>query len=61
MEQVKVTLKKGGLITVEVSGAEGSTCEAITKALISKLGTEKEVDLKDEFFATWDVHNHNKQ
>lgn len=58
MKQMSVVIDEKGKVKVEVEGVTGSTCQQLTEDLLSKLGTGKTEQLKDEFFMTQGDKNH---
>ena len=50
MKDIFVKIGKGGKITIEVDGVEGSGCEALTQAIASALGVTEQVNHKPQYY-----------
>ena len=51
MARICVTIDKTGATTVEVEGAQGERCKALTAPLLQRLGQVTGDEMKPEFYA----------
>ena len=49
-QQIKFTIRQDGLVTEEVIGAVGNSCENLTKLIEERLGEVTKVEHKPEFY-----------
>ena len=49
-ETIKFTIRQDGTVTEEVIGAEGNSCESLTRNIEEKLGIVQSVQHKPEYY-----------
>ena len=62
-QQIKFTIRQDGLVSEEVLGVVGDTCQDLTKSIEEKLGEVTYVETKPEYYQQKNVtlqHNQNK-
>jgi hypothetical protein len=62
-QQIKFTIRQDGLVSEEVLGVVGDTCQDLTKSIEEKLGEVTYVETKPEYYQQENVtlqHNQNK-
>ena len=62
-QQIKFTIRQDGLVSEEVMGVVGDTCQDLTKSIEEKLGEVTYVETKPEYYQQENVtlqHNQNK-
>ncbi len=62
-QQIKFTIRQDGLVSEEVLGVVGDTCQDLTKSIEEKLGEVTYVETKPEYYQQKNVtlqHNKNK-
>jgi len=62
-QQIKFTIRQDGLVSEEVLGVVGDTCQDLTKSIEEKLGEVSYVETKPEYYQQENVtlqHNQNK-
>ena len=62
-QQIKFTIRQDGLVSAEVLGVVGDTCQDLTKSIEEKLGEVTYVETKPEYYQQKNVtlqHNQNK-
>ena len=62
-ETIKFTIRQDGLVSEEVLGVVGDTCQDLTKSIEEKLGEVTYVETKPEYYQQKNVtlqHNQNE-
>ena len=62
-QQIKFTIRLDGLVSEEVLGVVGDTCQDLTKSIEEKLGEVTYVETKPEYYQQKNVtlqHNQNE-
>jgi hypothetical protein len=62
-QQIKFTIRQDGLVSEEVLGVVGDTCQDLTKSIEEKLGEVTYVETKPEYYQQKNVtlqHNQNE-
>ena len=62
-QQIKFTIRQDGLVSEEVVGVVGSSCQELTKSIEKKLGEVTYIETKPEYYQQENVtlqHNQNK-
>ena len=62
-QQIKFTIRQDGLVSEEVVGVVGDTCQDLTKSIEEKLGEVTYIETKPEYYQQENVtlqHNQNK-
>ena len=60
-QQIKFTIRQDGLVSEEVLGVVGDTCQDLTKSIEEKLGEVSYVETKPEYYQQENVtHQHNQ-
>ena len=66
-QTLKFTIRQDGLVTEEVMGVVGNTCQDLTKSIEEKLGQVTYVETKPEFYQQQNIqkdvtlqHNQNQ-
>ena len=62
-QQIKFTIRQDGLVSEEVLGVVGDTCQDLTKSIEEKLGEVSYVETKPEYYQQENVtlqHNQNQ-
>ena len=62
-QQIKFTIRQDGLVSEEVLGVVGDSCQDLTKSIEEKLGEVTYVETKPEYYQQENVtlqHNQNK-
>ena len=62
-QQIKFTIRQDGLVSEEVLGVVGETCQDLTKSIEEKLGEVTYVETKPEYYQQKNVtlqHNQNE-
>ena len=62
-QQIKFTIRQDGLVSEEVLGVVGDTCQDLTKSIEEKLGEGTYVETKPEYYQQKNVtlqHNQNE-
>ena len=62
-QQIKFTIRQDGLVSEEVLGVVGDSCQDLTKSIEEKLGEVTYVETKPEYYQQENVtlqHNKNK-
>ncbi len=62
-QQIKFTIRQDGLVSEEVLGVVGDTCQDLTKSIEEKLGKVTYVETKPEYYQQKNVtlqHNQNE-
>jgi hypothetical protein len=62
-QQIKFTIRQDGLVSEEVLGVVGDTCQDLTKSIEEKLGEVTYVETKPEYYQQENVtlqHNQNE-
>ena len=62
-QQIKFTIRQDGLVSEEVLGVVGDSCQALTKSIEEKLGEVTYVETKPEYYQQENVtlqHNQNE-
>ena len=62
-QQIKFTIRQDGLVSEEVLGVVGDTCQDLTKSIEEKLGEVSYVETKPEYYQQENVtlqHNQNE-
>ena len=62
-QQIKFTIRQDGLVSEEVLGVVGDTCQDLTKSIEEKLGEVSYVETKPEYYQQENVtlqHNKNE-
>ena len=62
-QQIKFTIRQDGLVSEEVMGVVGDTCQDLTKSIEEKLGEVTYVETKPEYYQQENVtlqHNQDQ-
>ena len=63
-QQIKFTIRQDGLVSEEVLGVVGDTCQDLTKSIEEKLGEVSYVETKPEYYQSQEnvtlQHDQNK-
>ena len=62
-QQIKFTIRQDGLVSEEVLGVVGDTCQDLTKSIEEKLGEVTYIETKPEYYQQENVtlqHNQNE-
>ena len=62
-QQIKFTIRQDGLVSEEVLGVVGDSCQDLTKSIEEKLGEVTYIETKPEYYQQENVtlqHNKNK-
>tara|TARA_R100000329_G_scaffold141051_1_gene123593 strand:+ start:98 stop:319 length:222 start_codon:yes stop_codon:yes gene_type:complete len=62
-QQIKFTIRQDGLVSEEVIGVVGSSCQELTKSIEKKLGEVTYVETKPEYYQQENVtlqHNQDE-
>ena len=62
-QQIKFTIRQDGLVSEEVLGVVGDTCQDLTKSIEEKLGNVTYIETKPEYYQQENVtlqHNQNE-
>ena len=63
-QQIKFTIRQDGLVSEEVLGVVGDTCQDLTKSIEEKLGEVSYVEIKPEYYQSQEnvtlQHDQNK-
>ena len=62
-QQIKFTIRQDGLVSEEVLGVVGDSCQDLTKSIEEKLGEVTYVETKPEYYQQENVtlqHNQNE-
>ena len=62
-QQIKFTIRQDGLVSEEVVGVVGDTCQDLTKSIEEKLGEVTYIETKPEYYQQENVtlqHNQNE-
>ena len=62
-QQIKFTIRQDGLVSEEVVGVVGSSCQELTKSIEKKLGEVTYVETKPEYYQQENVtlqHNQDE-
>ena len=62
-QQIKFTIRQDGLVSEEVLGVVGDSCQDLTKSIEEKLGEVTYVETKPEYYQQKNVtlqHNQNE-
>ena len=62
-QQIKFTIRQDGLVSEEVLGVVGDSCQDLTKSIEEKLGNVTYIETKPEYYQQENVtlqHNQNE-
>ena len=59
-QQIKFTIRQDGLVSEEVLGVVGDTCQDLTKSIEEKLGNLETRQFKPEFYSNNVTLQHNQ-
>jgi len=60
-QTIKFTIRQDGLVTEEVIGVVGNTCQDLTRSIEEKLGEVTHVETKPEHYLAQPIENFWKQ